>query len=133
MKSVLVIFLLTIQGSYLANTEEAATASRYDTIQFYSGESGNWRIKTYAIDEDVHIWSLGGNVGDIVALAKANTEKNYGDVLSKAYVIESDDGIEGIKRGLIKKGLPSNLELPPSGAVFWAPVGTRYRSKSAPK
>ena len=71
MKTVLVLFFLTIQSSYHGNTESAATADVFDTVQFYSSAGGNWRIKTYAQDEDAHIWSLGSDVADIVSLAGA--------------------------------------------------------------
>ena len=133
MKTVLTIFFLSVQSSYSENTEIAATEDAFDTVQFYAANGANWRIKTYAQDQDVHIWSLGSNVSDLVALARANTEKHYGDVLSEGYVIEVEDGLDGVRRELGKRGLSPNLELPPSGAVFWAPPGSRYRSKSAPK
>ena len=133
MKTVLVIFFLSVQSSYSGNSEVEATEEAFDTVQFYASDGMNWRIKTYAQDEDVHIWSLGPDIPDIVALARANTEKNYGDVLTEGYIIETHQGLEGVRRELEKRGLEPNLELPPSGAVFWAPEGTRYRSKSAPK
>jgi len=133
MKTVLVIFFLSVQSSYSGNSELPATDNVFDTVQFYASEGMAWRIKTYAQDQDVHIWSLGPNVADIVSLARANTEKHYADVLAEGYVIETDKGLEGVRRELEKRGLDPNLELPPSGAVFWAPAGTRYRTKSAPK
>lgn len=133
MKTVLVVFFLSIQSSYSENSEVAATEAAFDTVQFYAANGMNWRIKTYAKDQDVHIWSLGSNVADIVALARANTEKHYGDVLTEGYIIETEEGLEGVRRGLKERGLAPNLELPPSGAVFWAPEGTHYRTKSAPE
>jgi hypothetical protein len=133
MKTVLVIFFLAIQSSYSGNTEVQATSKSFDTVQFYASNGTAWRIKTYAQDEDVHIWSIDSTVDDIVALAQQNTSQHYGDVLSEEYIIETDDGIEGVRRELSKRGLDVHLELPPSGAVFWSPLGTRYRSKSAPK
>jgi hypothetical protein len=133
MKTVLVIFFLSIQSSYSDNSEMAATEAAFDTVQFYAANGASWRIKTYAKDQDVHIWSLGPGVADIVALARANTEKHYGDALTEGYIIETEEGLEGLRRGLKERGLAPNLELPPSGAVFWVPEGTHYRSKSVPK
>jgi hypothetical protein len=132
MKTVLVVFFLSVQSSYSENSEVAATEAAFDTVQFYSADGMNWRIKTYATDQDVHIWSLGSDISDIVALAQSNTEKHYGDVLMEGYTIETDDGLDGLRRGLEERGLAPNLKLPPSGAVFWAPAGTRYRTKSEP-
>ena len=60
MNSTLVIFFLSVQSSYTSNTEAPATEGAFDTVQFYGGESGCWRIKTYATDQDVHAWSHRG-------------------------------------------------------------------------
>lgn len=133
MKTVLVIFFLSVQSSYSGNTESPATEETFDTVQFYSSNGSNWRIKTYATDQDVHIWSLGDNDTDIVTLARSNTEKHYGDVLSEGYIIKTEEGLEGIRREIAKRGLSTHLEVTNSGAVFWAPEGTKYRTKSKPQ
>jgi hypothetical protein len=133
MKIVLVIFFLSIQSSYSQDTEVAATEQAFDTVQFLATDSGAWRIRTYASDEDVHVWSIGASTNDVVELARSNTEKHFGDVLSKRYILESDDGIEGLRLELKERGLPNNLEQSKSGFLFWAPEGTNYRSKSTPR
>ncbi|ADB17653.1 hypothetical protein Psta_2988 [Pirellula staleyi DSM 6068] len=133
MKTVLVVFFLSVQSSYSGDTETTATEEAFDTVQFYSANGTNWRIRTYARDQDVHIWSLGSDVADLVALARAHTEKHYGEVLTEGYIIETEEGLEGVRHELEQRGLPPNLELPPSGAVFWAPPGTTYRSRSVPR
>ncbi len=133
MKTILVIFFLSVQSSYSNNTSVAATERSFDTVQFYVSNGAAWRIKTYAKDEDVHIWSIDASTRDLVKLAKENTIKHYGDVLSEGYVIETEDGLVGIRRELVSRGLSDHLELPPSGAAFWTPAGTRYRSKSVPQ
>ena len=133
MKTVLVIFFLAVRSSYLENSEEAATDEVFDTVQFVATDSGAWRIRTYATDEDVHVWSIGGTAEDIVELARQNTQKHYGDVLSGGYIIETHDGIEGLRRELRERGLSDHLEISKSGALFWAPEGTDYRSKSTPR
>ena len=133
MKTVLVIFFLSVQSSYSSDSEITATTDVFDTVQFYSSNGNNWRIKTYATDQDVHIWSLDPNITDIVALARTNTEKHYGDVLTEGYIIETEEGLEGVRRELAERGLSTHLELPKSGAVFWASEGSHYRSKSVPK
>lgn len=133
MKIALIIFFMSRQSSDSGGTEVAATEGAFDTVQFYAAEGASWRIKTYAQDQDVHIWLLDPSVADIVALARANTEKHHGDLLTEGYVIETTEGLEGLRRELEKRGLPPTLDMPPSGAVFWAPAGSEYRSKSAPK
>lgn len=132
MKTVLIIFFLSVQSSYSDSMEISATEDVFDTVQFYSANGRNWRIKTCAINEDVHIWSLGADIPDIIGLARANTEKNYGDVLSEGCIIETEEGIEGIRAELAERGLSTHLEFPGTGAVFWSPEGAHYRSKSVP-
>ena len=132
MNTTLVIFFLSVQSSYAANTEDPATENAFDTVQFYGGASGCWRIKTYATDEDVHAWFLGPTVEDLVSLARSNTEKHYGDVLTEGYIIETVRGIEGIRSELVDRGLAANLEVSDLGFLFWAPEGTHYRTKSQP-
>ena len=134
MNATLVIFFLTVQSSYSANVESAATADVFDTVQFYGSDAaGAWRIKTYAIDQDVHVWSIGKNIEDIVALARSNTEKHYGDVLGEGYILKSTTGVEGLREELAARGLSTHLEISEAGFVFWAPEGTHYRSKSKPQ
>lgn len=135
MKTELVIFFLSIQSSYANNTEIDATATAFDTIQFLSVDGACFRVKTFAQDQDVHIWSIGSigrDVQDLVALANENTIANYGDVMAQGCVIETDDGIEGIRRELLARGLKGQLEEPRPGLFFWAPGGKKYRSKSTP-
>ena len=133
MKIILVIFFLKIQSSYLDNSEKEATAEAFDTIQFVATDSGAWRVKTFATDQDVHVWSLGKATEDLVSVAKNNTEKNYGDVLSESYIIETSDGIEGVRSELRKRGLPDHLEVSKNGMLFWAPENASYKTKSSPE
>jgi hypothetical protein len=133
MNTKLVIFFLTVQSSYSDNTEEPATDKVFDTVQFFESETGGWRIKTYATDQDVHVWSLGDQVEDIVALARSNTEKHYRDVLSEGYILESDTGTDGLRRELADRGLSTHLEISEAGFVFWSPEGTSYSTKSKPQ
>src|ERR1044071_3666270 len=81
MDTILVLFTLAIRSSYSRNLEVDATESEFDTVQFFCSGGDSWRIKTYAMDEDVHAWNI-GKVEDLVALARTNTEKHYGDVLA---------------------------------------------------
>lgn len=131
MKSVLVLFLLSIKSSYINDEESEATDDLYDTIQFVKTDKGAWRIKTFAEDEDVHLWSLESSE-DIVDLAVESTNNHYGDVIDEAFVIETENGIDGLRAELKKKGLPDNLQISPKGPLFWAPLGSSYSPKSAP-
>jgi hypothetical protein len=105
----------------------------FDTVQFYGSEEGFWRIKTFATDQDVHVWNLGKDVKDIVAIARSNTEKHYGDVLTEGYIIQTEDGVDGLRKELSKRGLSTHLELLDPRFLFWTPEGTQYKTKTHPK
>lgn len=132
MTAVLVIFFLTVRTSYLDDIEVEATDDSFDTVQFYATDSGAWRIKTFAIDQDVHVWKIDATVSDIVALARHNTEKHYSDVLSEGYIIEALGGVEEVRRELTERGLSDNLEMSNEGFLFWCPEGSEYHTRSAP-
>lgn len=133
MSTVLVIFMLAVQSSYIRNVEADASDDVFDTVQFFATDDGAWRIKTYATDQDVHVWSIAATCESIIPLAQENTEAHYGDVLLRRYVIKAVDGIDGLRRGLNKSGLQDHLEVSELGFLFWAPPGTNYRSRSRPR
>jgi hypothetical protein len=54
----LVLAILTTESSYAQNVERAATAVP-DTIQFWLTPEKQWRIRTYAIDHDIHVYGVG--------------------------------------------------------------------------
>ena len=132
MRVVLVIFFLSIRSSYLRNEEHEASEDVFDTIQFVGSEQGAWRVRTFADDQDVHTWSMGVAPDDLVALARQNTEKHYGDVLAEGYVVDSAEGIEGVRRELLERGLSDHLEIALNGLLFWTPEGSNYRTQSKP-
>ncbi|WP_369978635.1 hypothetical protein [Xanthomonas bundabergensis] len=133
MKIVLVVFFLTVQSSYLNDSEAEGTKDVFDTVQFLATDKGAWRIKTYATDQDVHVWSIGASTNDLVSLAHQNTEKHYGEVLSEGYIIQTSEGIDGLCRELRERGLSDTLEISNSGFLFWVPADTDYRSLSTPR
>lgn len=129
----LILFRLSIQSSYADDTEAPATEEAFDTIQFFAADGKAWRIKTYATDQDVHIWELAEDaLEDLVELAVGNTEANYGDVLDAGFVMSSTTGLDGLRAELDARELPVNLKETPFGAAFWTPPGTQYRTKSRP-
>jgi hypothetical protein len=58
METVLVVFTLAIKSSYAQNVELDASAEEFDTVQFYYAGADCWRIKTFAVDQDVHVWNI---------------------------------------------------------------------------
>jgi hypothetical protein len=131
---ILIVFMLNIESSYLNNIEQN-TASPADTIQFMLIDGVAWRIKTYALDHDVHVWNLGSmETAKFFETAVTNTEKHYGDVLNNKFILQTTNGFEGLQKELKKSGLPQNLEIPKSKEfAFWVSELNIYKSKSTLK
>jgi len=132
METTLIIFVLSIQSSYLNNSEMPATENKADTIQFFITPETAWRIKTFATDEDVHVHSIGTPKQDIVSIVTASTERTYGDVIAHRYVLSSSNGIIGLRGELKRAGLGESMEVSQKGFVFSVPECTNYKSKPTP-
>ncbi len=130
----LIIFLLNIESSYLQNIENE-TQSPADTIQFILLNGEAWRIKTFAVDHDVHVYSLGPMKAEkFTEIAVANTNKHYGDVLSRQVIVETKKGFGGLRSELKSVGLPGFLEIQKSNDyAFWVPESNIYETKSKPE
>lgn len=130
---VLALFVLAVQSSYIDDAEHEAHDGVADTVQFLATPDGAWRIRTYALDRDVHVWALGALDLDLVQLARESTEKHYGDVLAQTHVIESASGLDGLREALRARGLGDALAVSADGYCFWVPDDGDYRSRSMPR
>ncbi len=133
--AILIVAVLTVASSYARNTEiRVIGAAPPDTVQWWLDASGCWRIKTFALDHDIHIHSLGEqDVSRLKALAVENTQKHYGDVVSRVLVVEFPSlEPEATSKVLREAGLGAALEVAPAGFAFWNPDGGRYRTQSHP-
>jgi len=94
-----VIFFLTIRSSYLDNTEEVASESAFDTVQLLAREEGSWRIKTYAMDQDVHVCRIGASPEELVKIA-VQTQRNTTAMCSRNHLSLSRPEAEDCVLGL---------------------------------
>ena len=128
------VFRLSIQSSYLEDSEAPADDESFDTVQFFIGADTAWRIRTFSVDEDVHVYSLGATTADTLDVVSTSTEKTYGDVIAAKHVFRSSDGIPGLKLELERCGWTASLKQSQQhGFAFWVPEGTDYRTRSAPE
>ena len=134
MSILLIVYQLSIESSYIQNLERD-TDGDGDTIQFFQADNDSWRIKTYAIDRDVHVWNIGKlSAGELDALAETNSRTHYGEVILKKTVLRTSGGLEEIQKKLLEAYLPSNLEVGRDEAfAFWAPVANEYATRSSPQ
>jgi hypothetical protein len=128
---ILVIALLSTESSYKSEIERPATAVE-DTIQFSIGAKP-WRIRTYAIDHDIHIYSIGGTLN--ASGAVAHIDRNYLDILKRRYTLKFKDPKDPVEvaRVLASVDLRGTLEVAPAGFAFYNPDRQKYHTQSTPK
>lgn len=135
MKITILIFFLNIESSYIQASE--TTVDGYgDTVQWVIREDMMWRIRTFAVDEDVHVYQIDrrGKTRDaLIEIASQNTLKHYRETITDELLINSETGVAGILEQLKAEGIDSRLNEDVSGLVFWSPDGSKYSTKSEPK
>jgi hypothetical protein len=137
MRGILLLAVLSVKSSY-SREEEIPLENADDipdTLQWWFGEGGCWRIRTYALDHDVHAYQIGNSLQTTVELAKKNNQDNYGDVIAAQHVIHfvdcSNRGELEAEFGRI--GLVPRLQFDLSQFVFWKPDDAVYLTKSSQK
>jgi hypothetical protein len=129
----LLVAILNIESSYLQNLERPSTATS-DSVQWWIAPNEIWRIKTYAIDHDVHTHHITSLPDAPIEFATANIRKHYGDVLASIHILElrSADP-EALLFAIQGAGLPPYFEFSKKGFGFWKPDQAHYFSQSEPK
>ena len=133
----LILAILTVESSYLQEVERPAKTVP-DTVQFWFAPDSQWRIKTFAIDHDIHIHRLGAanDPARITAeFAQNNIKKTYGDVTAAVLLLEFPDpkNEAGVQRILKEHKLSGKLEAVKDGYCFYNVDCGNYRTKSKPK
>ena len=135
MQGTLVLAILNVRSSYITETEEAIRDGEVpDTLQWWLGDQA-WRIKTFAVDHDIHTYSCGPNKPELLELAQQNNLKHYGDVIAAQHVLKFPEcaNAESVASVLAKAGLANRLEVAAPNFAFWKPDDARYRTQSKPK
>ena len=137
MRGILVLAVLTIKSSYSQNVERAVLDADDvpDTVQWWLGGGGCWRLRTYAIDHDIYSYKIGNSLQTTVELAQTNNQKNFGDIIKAHHVIHfvdcADPSELAAEFGRI--GLCPRLEISPGRFAFWKPDDAVYSTKSTPE
>lgn len=138
MRGILVLAILTTKSSYSQNVElPLADADDVpDTVQWWIGDGGCWRLRTYAIDHDIHTYkikNLSQQAG--LELAPRNNDKAFGDVIKAHHVIHfvncADQSELAAEFGRI--GLCPRVEISPGRFAFWKPDEAVYFTQSRPE
>ncbi len=133
METILLVFFLNIKSSYLQNTEEPSSVPA-DTIQFLLINGQAWRVKTFALDHDVHVWSIGPmDKARLEELAISNTKKTYGDVLSHYVRVVTQSDLDSLEP-VAKREIGGAIEIAKDKSfAFWVPTAGQYKTQSSPR
>jgi hypothetical protein len=133
---VLLIARLTVGSSYVRDVEVPGDQGGFDTIQFFLPDDAPtaYRIRTFALDHDIHVHGLTGLHGtldDRLAALRAHLNRTAEDIVARVDVVPVPN-LD--KRDLVAAGLPDgDLEVAAqAGFAFWNPDGGRYATRPAP-
>jgi hypothetical protein len=138
MRGILFLAVLNVKSSYSRELELSLESPDDipDTLQWWFGGSGCWRIRTHALDPDIHAYQVGNSPQTTLGLAKRNNQKNYGDVIAAQHLIHFADCTN---RGELEAefgriGFVPRLEVDDNHRfAFWKPDDAVYSTKSSPK
>jgi hypothetical protein len=137
MQGTLILAILNMKSSYAQEVEESLERDDDipDTLQWWIGTESAWRIKTFALDHDIHVYSVGPGNEALVQLALDNNTKHYGDVIACQHVLQLTDceDSEEVQKLFHSIGLASRLEVAPGRFAFWKPDDAKYSTQSQPK
>lgn len=136
MRGTLLLAILSTKSSYIQELEEPVDGSSDvpDTLQWWITPDVTWRIRTYAIDHDIHTHQIDG-LTDAIRLARANNEKNYSDIIVAQHQFDFADCTDKSETdaALSKAGLEPRLEVATGRFAFWKPDDAKYRTQSTPE
>ncbi len=136
MRGTLLLAILTVRSSYANRLELplSSDADLPDTLQWWIASSDAWRIRTYAIDRDVHIHQVVGNPGALLALAMKNNRKHFGGLIEVEHYLNFSDCCNPVEvqAEFQRIGLAPRLEITVDQFAFWKPDEARYQSQTTP-
>ena len=137
MQGKLILAVLNVKSSYSTEIEEPLDGVNDipDTLQWWIGTETAWRIKTFALDHDIHVHSVGSGSEELVQMALDNNSEHYDDVIACQHVLQFNDcdDVKEVKRLFKKTGLSPRLEVATGRFAFWKPDDAKYSTQSQPK
>ncbi|HET6158390.1 MAG TPA: hypothetical protein VFE34_08610 [Dongiaceae bacterium] len=136
MRGTLLLAILSTRSSYAQEIEDPidGPSDVPDTLQWWITPEVTWRIRTYALDHDIHTHEMHG-LADAIRLAPANNEKNYGDIIAAQHQFDFADCTDKSETdaALSEAGLTPRLEVALGQFAFWKPDDAKYRTQSTPR
>lgn len=131
--SLLVVFL-TVASSYSSNIEHPPDGVS-DTVQFWFTPEQDWRIRTFAVDHDIHVHVIRECPCERkfgIDQAIHSTSNHYADIIDRHVLISLNDPADAteVTGALASHGLSGTIEQSRSGLAFYNPDQARYWSQS---
>jgi hypothetical protein len=129
----LIVAILDIQSSYIEDRQEPAEGGAADTVQWWIAPGLTWRIRTFAIDHDLHLHHVSG--GDAETYME-HTREDFDGLVRAMHRLDFDDYTDAaeVARVLTEAGLRPDLEIADEhGFAFWNPDRAIYKTKSYPE
>lgn len=133
----IVVGKLSIESSYAKN-EERDAEERFDTVQYFILPNAIWRIRTFALDNDIHVsvaeldeeQPLENSVDRVVE----STKRSYEDVWDDISVFYSPSATAEALQELFETGdMTGSIEGNDQEMLFWNPDGATYKTISQPE
>ncbi len=135
MRGILLLSILNIKSSYAEDIEEPVGEGDVpDTVQWWFTARECWRVRTFALDHDIHTHSVASGGHGMLPLARANNVKHYGDSIVAEHVVQIDDteDADEVRRVLEAAGLEPRLAIERGRFVFWKPDDELYVTQTTP-
>lgn len=122
----LIVGILNIRSSFRQDVDARARGAEADTVQWWVENGVAWRIRTFAMDGDVHVDFIGVDFvgGESTGALIAHIERNYGEFLSEIRVVEFRGRQNPARRRemLDRAGLGAGFVRVPQGFSYWNPA-----------
>ena len=129
----LIVAILEVRSSYIEDRQEPAERETPDTVQWWVAPDLTWRIRTFAIDHDLHLHHVNGGDPDVYM---EHTREDF-DGLVRAmhrFDFENYEDAAEVGRTLSEAGLRPDLEIADQhGFAFWNPDQGVYKTRSYPE
>jgi hypothetical protein len=136
-RGILLLAVLSVKSSYSREIERALENGDDvpDTLQWWFGDGGCWRVRTYALDHDIHAYQVANSLQTTLELAKKNNDDNYGDIIKSQHLIHFVDCANPaeLEAEFGRIGLVSRIEIVTAQFAYWKPEEAEYSTKSNPK
>lgn len=135
MKGTLYVIVLTVRGSYARDFEVPIEYPDEvpDTLQWWIEEASFWRIRTFALDHDLHLYAGTPGGPYVLDFARSNTHKRYRDVIRSENEVQVEDASpDGLIRAFQREDIVPRYEISGNGYIYWKPDDADYFTRSAP-